>query len=226
MNSADASLMATETGAVPVPGSGQLICRLAEQASTAASPDEALRLMRELRAGIDAFERQHRGRSVAWVARALGVTRQSTHRRFRELIASRAHDERPQPTAELRLIVEYARSEADDLGAPVVGSEHLLLGILRFMDHPAVAPLHRLGVDYGAAREVAGTVSAGRDTDVKRVLCAAIQAAQRDGCHQIGIEHVLLGALQDPASGATATLRALRVRPDVVIAALAGEAAR
>ena len=35
----------------------------------------------------------------------------------------------------------------------------------------------------------------------------------RDGCDQIGVEHVLLGALHDPASGANATLRALGVTP-------------
>src|SRR4051794_41892295 len=92
-----------ETDAVPVPGSGELICRLAEQASTAASPDEALRLMRELRAGIDAFERRQvaraltAGRSVAWVARALGVTRQSTHRRVREPVSPPPRRRPPPP---------------------------------------------------------------------------------------------------------------------------------
>src|SRR4051794_23996693 len=197
-----------ETDAVPVPGSGELICRLAEQASSAASPDEALRLMCELRAAIDAFERRHvaraltAGRSVACVARALGVTRQSTHRRFRELIAPRVRDGRPRPTPELRLVVEYARAEAQHLAAPAVGSEHLLVGILRCVDHPAVAALERLGVGYGPARDVARTVSGRRETDVKRVLCAALALAQRGGCEQIGIEHVLLGAFQDSASGA------------------------
>src|SRR3954452_23227986 len=99
-DSVDVSSMATTP---PVPGSGELICSLAEQASTAASPDEALRLMRELRAGIDAFERgqvprsRPAGRWVAWVARPLGVTRQSTHRRFRELVAPRSGDGRPRP---------------------------------------------------------------------------------------------------------------------------------
>src|SRR3954454_16147491 len=222
-DSADASSMATTP---PVPGSGELICSLAEQASTAASPDEALRLMRELRAGIDAFERRQvaraltAGRSVAWVARALGVTRQSTHRRFRELVSPRTRDGRPRPTPELRLVVEYARSEAQHLSAPSVGSEHLLVGILRCVDHPAVAALQRIGVTYGPARDVARTISARRETDVKRVLCAALALAQRDGCEQIRIEHVLLGALQDPTSGASATLRALRVPPDVALAAL------
>src|SRR3954463_3066293 len=215
-----------ETEAVPVPGSGELICRLAEQASSAASPDEALRLMRELRAEIDAFERRQvaraltAGRSVAWVARALGVTRQSTHRRFREIIAPGTRDGRPRPTPQLRLAVEYARSEARELAAPALGTEHLLLGILRCGDHPAVAALHQHGVGYGAARDAARTVPVRRDTDVRRVLCAALAVAQRDAGPQIGSEHVLLAALQDHRSGAAAALRALDVRPDAVIAAL------
>jgi len=186
--------------------------------------------MRELRAAIDVSERRQvaraltAGRSMASVARALGVTRQSAHRRFRELIAPATRNHRPAPTPELRLIVEYARGEAHDLGAPAVASEHLLVGILRLGDHPACAALQRLGVSYGAARDVAArTVCAAGETDVKRVLCAALQLAQRDGCRQIGIAHVLAAALRDPDSGATATLRALRASPDVVIGALAGE---
>jgi ATP-dependent Clp protease ATP-binding subunit ClpA len=224
--------MVAETRAMPVPGSGELICGLAERASSAASPGEALRLMRELRAAIDAFERRQvaraltTGQSVAEVSRALGVTRQSAHRRFRGLIAPGTHDGRPRPTPELRLVVEYARVEAQDLDAAAVGSEHLLLGSLRCGEHPAVAALDRLGVGYGPARDAARTVLAGSGTDVKRVLCAALQLAQRDGCLQIGIEHVLLGALHDPASGATATLRALRVPSGEAIAALAGAATR
>ena len=68
--------------------SKRLICTLAERAAAAESPTEALRLVRELRVEIDAFERQQvaraltAGESLASVARALGVTRQSTHRRY------------------------------------------------------------------------------------------------------------------------------------------------
>ena len=215
--------------------SQELICRLAEQASTAESPDEALRLTRALREEIDAFERQQvaraltAGQSVASVARALGVTRQSAHRRFRGLAAPRTRDRRPQPTPEVRVVVEYARSEARDLAAPAIGSEHLLVGILRSGDHPAVAALQRLGVEYdavrGAARTVSAAARAGADMqhDVKKVLFEALQAARRDGCDRIGVEHVLRGALNDPASGANATLRVLQVTPHAVIAALARE---
>ena len=196
--------------------SGELICRLAERACASGSPDEALRLVRELREEIDAFERQQvaraltDGESLASVARSLGVTRQSAHRRFRSLMAPGSG---PRPTPELRLAVEYARSEAP--GA--IGSEHLLLGILRAGDHPAITSLNRLGVHYHEARRALPAASRG---DVKTVLCAAVEAARRQGTDQIGIEHVLDGALRDSAGGASATLRALGVTPAAALAAV------
>ena len=207
--------------------SREQICRLAEQASAANLPDEALRLMRELRDEIDAFERQQvaraltAGGSVASVARALGVTRQSAHRRYRDLLAPSADDGRPRPTPELRLAVEYAREEARAVAAPAIGSEHLLVGILRSGDHPAVVALNDLGVEYHGARSAARRLAAAnRRGEVKQVLCDAVQAARGDECERIGVEHVLLGALRDPTSGASATLRELGVTPDAVIAAL------
>ena len=196
--------------------SGELICRLAVRACAAASPDEALRLVREMREEIDAFERQQvaraltDGESLASVARSLGVTRQSAHRRFRSLMAPGTG---AQPTPQLRLAVEYARREAD--GA--IGSEHLLVGILRSGDHPAIVALKRLGVDYHHARRVLPADGRG---DVKSVLCAAVEAARRQGRDQIGVEHVLEGALRDPAGGASATLRALDVTPAAALAAI------
>src|SRR4051812_48502376 len=117
--------------------SGQRICRLAERASAADSPDAALSIVRALRAEIEEFERQHVARAltlgepVSSVARALGVSRQSAHRRFRDLVPPRAPSQRPRPTAETRLAIEYARRQACDHGAAAVGSEHILLGILR-----------------------------------------------------------------------------------------------
>lgn len=207
--------------------SKRLICRLAEQAAAAESPDEALRKVRELRVEIDAFERQQvaraltAGGSLASVARALGVTRQSTHRRYRQLIAP-VENGRPRPTPELRLAVEFARSEARDLAAPAIGSEHLLLGILRSSDHPAVLALNRLGVEYDITRNAVRNLSAAdRRGDVRQALCEAVHTAQHDGCKQVGVEHVVLGTLRDPDSGANATLRVLGVTPAAVVAALA-----
>src|SRR3954454_12206667 len=98
--------------------SGRRICQLAEQVSAATVPAEALSLLKELRQEIDDFERQQvahaltTGETVTAVARALGVSRQSAHRRFRDLVPARVQSSRLSPTPEARLVVEYARREA------------------------------------------------------------------------------------------------------------------
>ena len=194
-----------------------------------------MRLIRQLREEIDAFERQNvataltAGRSMASVARALGVTRQSAHRRFRGLIMPGPPDRRPWPTPEIRLVAEHARSEARALAAPAIGSEHLLVAILRLGDHPAVAALNRLGVAYddarSALRKTRWRIAAPQTCSTTSNGSWPRRARPRgaSGCDQIGIEHLLLGALHDPTSGANATLRALGVTPDAVIAAVARE---
>lgn len=206
--------------------SGRQICRLAEQASAAEVPTEALRLVRALRLEIDDFERQQvaralgAGEPVSAVARALGVRRQSAHRRFRDLIPASSHTRRVRPSPETRLAVEYARREAEALGADGVGGEHLLLGLLRSGDHQVVRALDDLGVDFEAAHEVcrerAATVRPG---EPKVVLAAAARAARAAGADRVGIEHLLAGVLSDPAGGATELVRALGIAPEAVASA-------
>src|SRR6478735_7476517 len=206
--------------------SGHRICRLAEQASAATVPAEALGLVKELRHEIDDFERQQvaqaltAGETVSAIARALGVSRQSAHRRFRDLVPARMRSKRPSPTPEARLVVEYARREAREMAITTVGSEHLVLGVLRSGDHPAAARLNGLGITLDAARTAALSLQeSGRehseiDREIKRVLEEALHAARRDGADRVGVEHILTGALCDPAGGATRMLRALGVTPD------------
>jgi len=101
-----------------------------------------------------------------------------------------------------------------------VGSEHLVLGVLRSGDHPAAARLNGLGITLDAARTAAlslqesGREHAEIDREIKRVLEEALHAARRDGADRVGVEHILTGALCDPAGGATRMLRALGVTPD------------
>jgi len=213
--------------------SGQRICRLAEQASSATVPGEALRLVRALRDEINDFERQQvaraltAGEPVSAVARALGVSRQSAHRRFRDLVPPRTRARRSRPTPEARLVVEYARREAREAAVGAVGSEHLLLGMLRAGDDQT---LTELGVTFDAAQSAARAVSAqGRDRaevgqEVRLALAEAAQRARRAGADRVGLEHILFGALSDPAGGATAVLHALGVTPDAVTAAVAKRA--
>jgi ATP-dependent Clp protease ATP-binding subunit ClpA len=199
---------------------------LAEQASDAVVPTEALRFVRELRMEIDDFERQQVARALAAgepvtaVARALGVRRQSAHRRFRDLIPARVHARRLAPSPETRLAVQYARDEAEELGADGIGSEHLLLGLLRSGDHPAVQALEELGVNYEAAREECRKRDADTGADgPKPVLAAAARAARAAGASQVGIEHLLDGVLFDAAGGAAQIVQALGVAREAAVRA-------
>jgi ATP-dependent Clp protease ATP-binding subunit ClpA len=205
---------------------------LAERASAAASPDEALQVVRALREEIDDFERQHvaraltLGKPVSDIARALGVSRQSAHRRFRDLVPPRLQTSRAQPTPEVKLAVEYARREARRMGAPTVAGEHLLLGALRLDDCAPVQALNALGVTSEASRPAAQRVSTARlqgatlEDETRAILADALRASLRDHAARVAIQHLLLGALHDPAGGAANVVRALGVEPETARATL------
>ena len=202
--------------------SGQRICRLAEQASAAATPDEALRTLRTLREELVEFERQHvaraltLGETVAAVATALGVSRQSAHRRFRDLVPPRARPERMLATPEAQLAVEYGRREASRQGAPSVGSVHLLIGILCSGDSETVQALNALGITIDAVREAVETPDPNDRLAVESrvALGYALRMALREQAEMVGLRHLLAGALHDSADGAGAAIRALGVTPE------------
>lgn len=204
-------------------------------AANAAHPREALRALRELRLELEEFERQQAARALTGgdtfsaVARALGVSRQAAHRRFRDLAPPAQQDGSERPTPEARLVVEYARREATDLGATAVGSEHLLLGILRNDDDRAAAALVESGVTLEEARTAAavcGTTaeSAAEEADApapaRLVVRASLLEARRRRAQVVGVEHLLLGALSDRGGGAAELLGILGVSPDAVLASV------
>ena len=203
--------------------SGQEICRLAQQASEASTPEEALTILRALRDELREFERQHVARAltlgepVTNVATALGVSRQSAHRRFRDLVPPRAAAYRMLPSPEARLAVEYARREACALGAPAVGGVHLLLGILCSGDSETVRSLERLGVTIDAARTAAATLAPahttrdGLDAETKAALAVAHRAAVQEQVRTVGLTHLLAGALHKPDGSAAVLLGMLGV---------------
>jgi len=202
--------------------SGQRICRLAEEAANAAEPREALRLLCELRTELEDFERRQAaraltlGESFGAIARALGVSRQAAHRRFRDLAPGSDGEASP----EARLVAEYAREESVALGHAGVYSEHLLLAVLRFGDGPAAATLGDADVTIDAARAAVRRLSGPRASAAggdprsgtgRRLAQAALSAARRHGAGVVAVEHLLLGALEDDEGGAATTLRALDV---------------
>jgi hypothetical protein len=220
---------------------GQRICRLAEAAANAADYHDALRTLCELRRELEEFERQQAaraltaGESFGAVARSLGVSRQAAHRRFRDLAPPAARDDIEPPTPEARLVVEYARQEASEMGAARLGTEHFLLGILRNGDRRAADALFELGVTLDDARAaaqargaLATTPEAATDgtqtpAPIRRVIGTALLEARRRSASAVGVEHLLLAALEDDRAGAALVLTVLGVSPRAVRARLEAE---
>ena len=114
------------------------------------------------------------------------------------------------------------------MGSDQVGSEHLLLGILRSGDHRATRVLTDLGVTIDAARAAAQpTLVDGRSYEeppgkdgisayARSVLEQSLREAVSRGEGYIGVEHLLLALLREDQGGAARTLAGLGIDPRVV----------
>jgi ATP-dependent Clp protease ATP-binding subunit ClpA len=223
--------------------SGQRICRLAEEAASAPEPEDALETLTRLRLELHEFERQQvaraltGGRSFGDVARAMGISRQAAHRRFRDLARQRPQERRRlPPTPEVRLVFEYARAEATALGDSVLTPTHVLLGIMRNGDPRAASALTANGISIEDVRHQAralGGRQPGRphdprspgDVDVRAVLAEAVRCARRDGSEHVEVEHLLRSALSNGDTPAVRVLRRLDVPTERVLARLDAELA-
>lgn len=223
------------------------LCDLAEHATKAAEPEASLRALTALREEVDNIERAQvarmltRGRSFGAVARVLGISRQAAHRRYRDLASADTALPAPTPsrgrvliTSEARAAMDLARVEASKLGARRVGSEHILLGILRSGDERAAGALIGAGIDLDAARAAAQPTLVDGDARpakvargprgisryARGVLEQSLREAVGRGDGYVGVDHLLLAALADHRGGAARTLAALGVAPDKVRRAL------
>jgi hypothetical protein len=211
---------------------------LLRRAVSTDDPDDALRAITVLRGELDRLERDAvscarvAGSSWSAIAGALSITRQAAQKRHRG--APRAANAAPAPTrtvlvtAPARMAVRLGRQEARAMGADVVGTEHLLLGVLRCGDHRAVKVLETLGVTLDDARAAAqptlidGQPPAeppGKDgisTYARSVLEQSLREAVARGDGAIGVEHLLLALLREDVGGAARTLHELGVDTDVL----------
>ena len=221
---------------------------LVEHAVRAGQPAAALRAMTALREELDAFERLQvaraldAGQSFGDVARAIGISRQAAHRRYRDLAGVELPDGEGEPQADRRLVVTsearaavtLAREEASGMGAAAVGSEHILLGIIRCRAPSTAAVLESGGITLADARRcaqptfvegapAAGMVAAGSGPGprgvsayARAVFELALREATKRGDGYVGVDHLLLASLEDPNGGACRTLCELGLDPEQV----------
>jgi ATP-dependent Clp protease ATP-binding subunit ClpC len=110
-------------------------------------------------------------------------------------------------TDRARHVVVLAQEEARDLRHGYIGTEHLLLGLLREEDGPAAQALGDCGVTFDQARDVVvGAVGLGEQDGggqvpftpkAKRALERSLREALRLEDGFIGTEHILLGVLRE-----------------------------
>jgi ATP-dependent Clp protease ATP-binding subunit ClpC len=129
-------------------------------------------------------------------------------------------------TDEAREVVVLAQDEARELKHNYIGTEHLLLGLLRQADGVAARVLAELGVALAPARdEVAKIIGQGDEVTAgqipftpraKKVLELGLREALSLGHNYIGSEHILLGIARENEGVAARMLLDSGVDADLV----------
>ena len=134
-------------------------------------------------------------------------------------------------TNKARKVLVLAQEEARGLHQPYVGTEHVLLALLKEEDGLAAQALERLGVHYEATvAAIRRIVTIDESTDVsghlsftprvKRVLENSLREVMQMGQSYISTEHLLLGIIRENEGTAIEVLERMGVSGDDLRAAL------
>jgi hypothetical protein len=110
-------------------------------------------------------------------------------------------------TDQARRVVKLAEEEARNLDHNYIGTEHILLGLIRGGDGLAAKALESLGIRLEVARQqVEEIIGRGQQAlpdsipftpRAKKVLELSLRESQQLGQNYIGTEHILLGLLRE-----------------------------
>lgn len=125
-------------------------------------------------------------------------------------------------TPRAQQVLALARKEADRFNHNYIGTEHVLLGLIKLGQGVAVSVLQRMGLDLESVRmEVEKEVGTGPDTKsstnipytprVKKVLALSNKEAKQLNHSYVGTEHILLGLLREGEGMAARVLTSLNV---------------
>lgn len=127
-------------------------------------------------------------------------------------------------TERARKVLSLAQEEAQRFKHNYIGTEHLLLGLVREGEGVAAKVLQKLGVDLQAVRNAVEFIIGRGDRIVlgeigltpraKKVIELAIDEARRMNHHYIGTEHLLLGLIREGEGVAAGVLESLGVKLD------------
>jgi ATP-dependent Clp protease ATP-binding subunit ClpC len=129
-------------------------------------------------------------------------------------------------TERARKVLTLAQEEAQRFNHNYIGTEHLLLGLVREGEGVAAKVLSNLGIELTKVRsavdfiigrgehQVMGEI--GLTPRAKRVIELSIDEARRLGHHYVGTEHLLLGLIREGEGIASGVLESLGVNLEKV----------
>ena len=170
---------------------------------------------------IDEYQRQHPAESATERPMGYQVHQQASGERA---------DDKGEPfdrfTERARKVMSLAREEAQRLNHNYIGTEHLLLGLVRDGDGVAAKVLHNLGVELNAVRNAVEFIVGRGDRPIagdfgltpraKKVIELARDEGQRMGHNYVGTEHLLLGLVREGEGIAAGVLESLGVNLEKV----------
>src|SRR3990172_2358975 len=128
-------------------------------------------------------------------------------------------------TQRARRVLSLAHQEAERMRHTYIGTEHLLLGLIREEGGVAGRVLRELGLEVERVQEIverltgSGQSRGGKldlSSGTQQVLEYAVEEARRMGHHYIGTEHILLGLVRYGEGVSLDVLRKLGVTPEQI----------
>src|SRR5690349_9489830 len=129
-------------------------------------------------------------------------------------------------TERARKVLTLAQEEAQRFNHNYIGTEHLLLGLVREGDGVAARVLSNMGVQLPKVRSAVEFIIGRGDTMVmgeigltpraKKVIELAVDEARRLNHHYIGTEHLLLGLVREGEGIAAGVLQSFGIHLEQV----------
>jgi ATP-dependent Clp protease ATP-binding subunit ClpC len=118
-------------------------------------------------------------------------------------------------------VLSLAQEEAQRMWPTPIGSEHILLGLLREGEDVGARILQNMGMELASAREAVKAMAAqnepwhpgeiGLNDEGRKVIEQAVDEARRLNHHYVGTEHILLALVGMPESAVARVLREMEI---------------